>query len=203
LTGTLKEALMREALHEASLASLAGEVPAGAIVASPDGRVLARGRNRVIELSDPTAHAEILAIREAGRRLANYRLEGLILVSTLEPCAMCLSAALHARFMAVVFGAPEPKWGAAGSLLDLNSVPGMNHRLELLEGGVLASECAGRIVEFFRGRRRLAAVTGEAAAENAPPGQRDSAGPGMPSGPGEPSGHGSRLGADEPPDAGS
>jgi tRNA(adenine34) deaminase len=145
---------MREALREAARAGEEGEVPAGAVIARPDGLPVSRGRNRVVALSDPTAHAEILAIREACRLTGNYRLEGLILVSTLEPCAMCLSAALHARLRAVVFGAPEPKWGAAGSLMDISAVPGMNHRLEFLEGGVLAGECAGAIREFFRRRRK-------------------------------------------------
>jgi tRNA(adenine34) deaminase len=145
---------MREALSEAAKAALEGEVPAGAVVARLDGTIVARGRNRVISLSDPTAHAEILAIREASSLERNYRLDGLVLASTLEPCAMCLSASLHARLKAVLYGAPEPKWGAAGSLLDLNSVRGMNHRLELLEGGILLDECSDLIKSFFREKRR-------------------------------------------------
>jgi tRNA(adenine34) deaminase len=152
----VKEALVREALREAARAAEEGEVPAGAVVAEPDGTVVSRGRNRVIALSDPTAHAEIIAIRAASAAAGNYRLDGLVLASTLEPCAMCLSAALHARLAAIIFGAAEPKWGAGGSLIDLNSVPGMNHHLALLEGGILEDECAGIMRDFFRDRRKRA-----------------------------------------------
>jgi tRNA(adenine34) deaminase len=171
----VKESLVRAALSEASEAALCGEVPAGAVIATPDGTVVARGRNQVIALSDPTAHAEILAIREASRLLGNYRLEGLVLASTLEPCAMCMSAALHARLSAVVFGAPEPKWGAAGSLVDLNSVPGINHRLALLEGGILADDCANLMKTFFRNRRKSAetAAAGIKAGDSPGPGNQD------------------------------
>jgi tRNA(adenine34) deaminase len=150
----LKESLMREAISEASLAESEGEVPAGAVISRPDGSIISRGHNRVTALPDPSAHAEMLAIREAALLVGNYRLEGLVLVSTLEPCAMCMAAALHARLAGVIYGAREPKWGAAGSLLDLALVPGLNHRLELLEGGVLAEECASQIREFFRKRRK-------------------------------------------------
>ncbi|MDR3154070.1 MAG: nucleoside deaminase [Deltaproteobacteria bacterium] len=157
-------------MSEAEAAAAEGEVPAGAVIARADGSIVARARNRVIALRDPTAHAEILAIREASRILSNYRLEGLVLAATLEPCAMCLAACLHARLRAVIFGAPEPKWGAAGSLLDLSSVPGLNHRLELLEGGVLAAECADAIKAFFRGIRKAAASSVEGGAERKRPG---------------------------------
>ncbi|MDR1488086.1 MAG: nucleoside deaminase [Deltaproteobacteria bacterium] len=144
--------LMLEALKEAMAAELQGEVPAGALVVSPNGDVLGRGQNRVISLSDPTAHAEMEAIRSAATRKGNYRLTGEVLISTLEPCPMCLMAAVHARISIVVFGAPEPKWGAAGSLFDLVSLPGLNHRPEIW-GGVRASECAKIVQEFFLKKR--------------------------------------------------
>lgn len=146
---------MTTALAEARAAAHEGEVPAGAVVVDLEGQVAGRGRNRVISLSDPTAHAEILAIREAAARVENYRLTGFTLYSTLEPCPMCLMAGLHARLARVVFGAPEPRWGAAGSLTDLAALPGLNHRLDI-QGGLLADECGGLISSFFR-EKRLAA----------------------------------------------
>ncbi|MDR1308617.1 MAG: nucleoside deaminase [Deltaproteobacteria bacterium] len=144
---------MSLALEQARLAGSLGEVPAGAVVAGPAGEALALGRNQVIGLSDPTAHAEIQALRAAAGALGNYRLTGLTLVSTLEPCPMCLMAAVHARLALVLFGAPEPKWGAAGSILDLCALPGLNHRLEI-RGGLLAEECAALMRDFFRPRRQ-------------------------------------------------
>ncbi len=143
---------MRLALAEAAGAGEEGEVPAGAVLATPEGRLAGRGRNRVIGLKDPTAHAEILALREAAAAAGNYRLTGFTLYSTLEPCPMCLMAAVHARLGRIVFGAPEPRWGAAGSLIDLAALPGLNHRLEIA-GGLLAGEGGALISGFFKARR--------------------------------------------------
>ena len=143
---------MGEALSLAALAEKEGEVPAGALLIDTEGRVVGRGWNRVISLNDPTAHAEILAIREGALDCGNYRLTGFTLFSTLEPCPMCLMAALHARLGRIIFGAPEPRWGAAGSLLNLPALPGLNHKLEI-NGGLLAEECGGIIKDFFRKKR--------------------------------------------------
>ena len=145
-------ALMQAALAEAAAAGAADEVPAGAVLTDPAGAVIGRGRNQVITLSDPTAHAEILAMRQGATVLGNYRLTGCVLYSTLEPCAMCLMAAIHARLARVVFGAAEPRWGAAGSLVDLAALGGLNHRLAI-QGGLLAEECGGLISAFFRDKR--------------------------------------------------
>ncbi|MDR2339361.1 MAG: nucleoside deaminase [Deltaproteobacteria bacterium] len=150
----LKESLMRAALAEARAAFRESEIPAGALVCTLGGEVLARAHNRVIGLSDPSAHAEILALREASRLIGNHRLTGLALFSTLEPCPMCLSCALQSRLEGIVYGAREPKWGALGSVLDLNSLPGLNHRLSFLEGGVLAEESALLMRDFFKARRK-------------------------------------------------
>lgn len=144
---------MRLALKQAELAEADGEVPAGAVVVNPDGIVVGWGRNQVITLSDPTAHAEILALRQAAAAAGNYRLTGHRLFSSLEPCPMCLMAAIHARLELVVFGAPEPRWGAAGSLLDLTALEGLNHSLGL-KGGLLAEEARGLIISFFQKRRQ-------------------------------------------------
>ncbi|MDR1677179.1 MAG: nucleoside deaminase [Deltaproteobacteria bacterium] len=145
--------LMQMALKEARLAGNRGEVPAGAVVAEPDGAILATGRNQVIELTDPTAHAEILALRRAARLKGNYRLSGLILVSTIEPCPMCLMAAIHARLDKIFFGAPEPKWGAAGSVMSLHELAWINHH-PVIQGGFMASECADLIQSFFQNKRK-------------------------------------------------
>lgn len=144
---------MAQALAEAGLAAAEDEVPAGAVVVDPAGKIVGRGRNRVIGLSDPTAHAEILALRQAAAFAGNYRLGGHVLFSSLEPCPMCLMAAIHARLAGVVFGAPEPRWGAAGSLLDLAGLEGLNHRLEV-RGGLLADEARSLITVFFKNKRR-------------------------------------------------
>jgi tRNA(adenine34) deaminase len=149
----LKGTLMVEAISEAHLAEKEGEVPIGALITDIEGKIISRAHNQVITLKDPTAHAEILAIREAGRTLGNYRLPEFFLFSTIEPCAMCLMAALHARLTGVIFGAPEPKWGAAGSLLDLGSLSGLNHHLDILEGGILKKECSVLLKEFFKAKR--------------------------------------------------
>lgn len=151
LTLTADDAFMRLAMDEARTAAQVGEVPVGAIVVK-DGQVIATGRNAPIEGHDPTAHAEIVALRAAARALGNYRLEGCTLYVTLEPCAMCSGAMLHARLARVVFGATDPKTGAAGSVLDLFAQPRLNHQTKV-QGGVLANDCAGLLREFFKERR--------------------------------------------------
>jgi len=142
---------MREALTLASEAAGNGEVPVGAVVVK-DGEVIGRGANRPISAADPTAHAEIVALREAATRLGNYRLTGCELYVTLEPCAMCVGAMLHARLARVVFGARDPKTGACGSVVDLPAVEALNHHARF-EGGVLAEECGALLRRFFAERR--------------------------------------------------
>ena len=142
---------MRLALAEAQAAAQAGEVPVGAIVVK-DGQVIATGRNAPVEGHDPTAHAEIVALRAAAQRLSNYRLDGCSLYVTLEPCAMCSGAMLHARLARVVYGAADPKTGAAGSVFNLFGHAEINHQTQVL-GGVLAEECGGLLSGFFRQRR--------------------------------------------------
>ncbi len=144
--------LMDMALAQAKAAAANGEVPAGGIVADGQGQVLGRGRNRVIEAHDPTAHAEIQALREAAAKAGNYRLTGLVLYSSLEPCPMCLMAAIHARVAGIIYGAPEPRWGAAGSLMNLAQWPGLNHRL-WIKGGLRAQQARELIRSFFQLRR--------------------------------------------------
>ena len=144
---------MRLALAEAEDAARAGEVPVGAIVVK-DGQVIATGRNAPVEGHDPTAHAEIVALRAAAQRLGNYRLDGCSLYVTLEPCAMCSGAMLHARLARVVYGAAEPKTGAAGSVLNLFGHAEINHQTQV-QGGVLADECGQLLSAFFRQRRSL------------------------------------------------
>lgn len=147
---------MQLAMEQARAAEIAGEVPVGAIVVSPDGTtILGRGWNRVITDSDPTAHCEIVALREAARALSNYRLTGCTLYCTLEPCAMCAGAILHARIQRLVFAARDPKAGACGSVLSVMNHPALNHRVEVVEG-VLADQCGAMLSDFFR-RRRTAA----------------------------------------------
>jgi tRNA(adenine34) deaminase len=145
------EGYMREALALATEASGLGEVPVGAVVVR-DGAVLGRGSNRPITATDPTAHAEIVAMREAANRVGNYRLTGCELFVTLEPCAMCVGAMLHARVARVVFGARDPKTGACGSVVDLPGVAELNHHARF-EGGLLAEECAALLRRFFAERR--------------------------------------------------
>lgn len=140
------------ALQQARLAAAAGEVPVGAVVVK-DGQVIAAGRNAPVGSSDPTAHAEIAALQLAAQVLGNYRLDGCELFVTLEPCAMCSGAMLHARLARVVFGAADPKTGAAGSVVDLFSQPRLNHRTQV-QGGVLAQECGELLTEFFKTRRQ-------------------------------------------------
>ena len=143
---------MTLALAEARAAELAGEVPVGAIVTSPTGEVLGRGNNQVLRTSDPTAHAEIVALRSAGLALANYRLTGSTLYCTLEPCAMCAGAILHARVARLVYAAPDPKAGACGTVLTVINHPALNHRVEV-SPGPLAGECSTLLTNFFRSRR--------------------------------------------------
>ena len=142
---------MREALALARQAAEAGEVPVGAVVVC-EGRVVGRGANRPISGRDPTAHAEIVALREAARTLDNYRLPGCELYVTLEPCAMCVGAMVHARLARVVFGATDPKTGACGSIVDLPGLATFNHH-GTFEGGVLAAESAEILRRFFAARR--------------------------------------------------
>ena len=142
---------MRLALAQAALAGQAGEVPVGAVVVK-NGELIAVGHNAPIGQHDPTAHAEIDALRAAAKALGNYRLDGCELFVTLEPCAMCAGAMLHARLKRVVFGAPEPRTGAAGSVLNLFTPSDLNHQTEVL-GGVLALECATVLYDFFKPKR--------------------------------------------------
>jgi tRNA(adenine34) deaminase len=143
---------LHHAIAEARAAELAGEVPVGSIIVR-HGEILARGRNRVISDSDPTAHAEIVALRAAGQALGNYRLEACDLYTTLEPCAMCAGAILHARIRRLVYAAPDPKAGACGSVLSVLNHPRLNHRVELVSG-LLAAECGTLLTNFFRSRRQ-------------------------------------------------
>jgi tRNA(adenine34) deaminase len=142
---------MSLALEEAARASDAGEVPVGALLVL-NGRCLARAHNAPISARDPTAHAEIRVLREAARELANYRLPGTTLYVTLEPCPMCVGAMIHARIARLVFGAPDPRTGAAGGALDLIAHPSHNHRIEVT-GGVEAERSGSMLREFFRIRR--------------------------------------------------
>lgn len=145
------DAFMREALALAAEAARAGEVPVGAVVVR-DGRIIGRGYNRPITSSDPTAHAEIVALREAAASERNYRLPGCELYVTLEPCAMCVGAMVHARIARIVYGAPDPKTGACGSIVDLPGLATFNHHGRF-EGGLLADECGRILREFFAERR--------------------------------------------------
>lgn len=145
---------MRLALAEAELARAAGEVPVGAVLVH-EGRVIATGSNAPIALHDPSAHAEMRALRAAASVLGNYRLPGCELYVTLEPCAMCAGAILHARLAKVVFAARDPKTGAAGSVLDLFAIPQLNHHTEIV-GGVLAEEASQQLRAFFAERRQAA-----------------------------------------------
>lgn len=142
---------MREALDLAQQAATCGEVPVGAVVVK-DGSIVGVGYNQPIRKQDPTAHAEIEALRDAASRLGNYRLPGCELFVTLEPCVMCAGAIMHARIARVVFGAPDPKTGAAGSVVNLFSESRLNHHAEIV-CGVLAEECSVLLSGFFAKRR--------------------------------------------------
>ena len=144
---------MRSALAEARLAADTGEVPVGAVVVA-GGQIVARGHNRSETDNDPSAHAEIVALREAGQKIGNYRLTNATLYVTLEPCAMCMGALVQARIARLVFGAYDPKAGAAGSAIDLSNSPSFNHRFEI-NGGVLADDCGALLKSFFESKRSL------------------------------------------------
>ena len=143
---------MRLALEQARLAGQRGEVPVGAVVLDARQECIGLGFNQTIMDSDPTAHAEIVALRRAAARAGNYRLPGATVYVTLEPCAMCLGAMLHARVARVVYGAPDPKTGACGGVIDLAAQPRLNHHTQV-RGGVLADECGDLLRQFFRTRR--------------------------------------------------
>jgi tRNA(adenine34) deaminase len=145
------EMLMKAALAEAEVARAAGEVPIGAVVVL-GGEIVGRGFNHPIAASDPTAHAEIVALRDAALRMGNYRLTGATVYVTIEPCLMCVGALVQARIGALVYGAEEPKTGAVSSCVRGAELPGLNHRFEVVSG-VLADECRGLLQEFFRDRR--------------------------------------------------
>ena len=159
---------MQFALEEARAAERAGEVPVGAVLLSPEGQVIGRGNNQVLRTHDPTAHAEIVALREAGRALGNYRLLGCTLICTLEPCAMCAGTMLHARLARLIFATRDPKAGAAGSVLHVLNHPALNHQLVVQEG-VLEAEAGALLRDFFR-RRRLRPFAEAAGPEDRAPG---------------------------------
>jgi tRNA(adenine34) deaminase len=147
---------LRAAIAEAQASEAAGEVPVGAVIVHA-GKIIGRGQNRVLRDSDPTAHAEVVALREAGRHLGNYRIEDCTLFVTLEPCAMCAGAILHARIARLVYAALDPKAGACGSVLAVMNHPQLNHRVEV-HPGLLAEECGTILTNFFRQRRKTKAA---------------------------------------------
>ena len=148
-------AFMRDAMAEAMLAGSQDEVPVGAVVVL-DGKIIGRGHNQPIASNDPTAHAEILAIREAARNVGAYRLPGAILYVTLEPCVMCVGAAVHARIAAIKYGARDEKAGALGSVYDIGRDGLLNHRIEVISA-LMEDECAAMLRDFFKQRRRRSA----------------------------------------------
>jgi tRNA(adenine34) deaminase len=145
------ELWMEEALRCAQRAFQAGEVPVGAVVVC-DGKIIGRGWNQNISDSDPTAHAEVMALREAGAILGNHRLGDCDLFATIEPCAMCAGALVHARIRRLIYGADDPKAGAVHSVMQVLNHPGINHKIEVC-GGVLAGKCSEVLQEFFRSKR--------------------------------------------------
>jgi tRNA(adenine34) deaminase len=147
----LDRQFMQQALEQAGLAALAGEVPVGAVIVR-NGEVIARAFNQPITKHDPSAHAEMLALRQAALSEENYRLPGTTLYVTLEPCTMCAGAMLHARVDRIVYGATDPKTGAAGSILDVFSLKQINHQT-VVEGGVMIEECGQLLRDFFKERR--------------------------------------------------
>ncbi len=149
---TRDENYLQLALRQARLAEEAGEVPVGAVIVY-EGAVIGAGQNLVLRTLDPTAHAEIVAVRAAAQHLNNYRLTGCQLYTTLEPCSMCAGAIIHARIARLVYGAPDPKAGAAGSVLAVINHPQLNHQTEVT-AGVLADECGDLLRSFFRERRQ-------------------------------------------------
>ena len=150
-TDTPDELLMEEALREAERARAHGEVPVGAVIVR-EGRIIARGSNRNLLDNDPTAHAEIVALREAGRALGNHRLAGCTMYVTIEPCAMCAGAILHARLDRLLYGAEDIKAGAVKSVMQVLNHPGLNHQMDVT-GGVLAGRCQEIVQAFFRDKR--------------------------------------------------
>jgi len=144
---------MGQALLEAKIALSEGEVPVGAVVVAADGAIVGRGYNHPISSHDPTGHAEIMALREAARQIGNYRLTGMTLVCTLEPCVMCAGAIVHARIARLVFGAFDPKAGAAGSIYNVVADSRLNHQPEVVSG-VREAECRQLLQEFFLWKRR-------------------------------------------------
>jgi tRNA(adenine34) deaminase len=144
-------AWMELALEQARLGGEAGEVPVGALVIK-DGEIVGRGHNRNLLDKDPTAHAEIVALRQAATLLGNHRLPGCVMVATIEPCSMCAGALIHARISRLVYGAPDTKAGAAGSVLQVINHPSLNHKMEVT-AGVLAGKCSEILQEFFRRKR--------------------------------------------------
>jgi tRNA(adenine34) deaminase len=151
------ELWMEEALREAQRALALGEVPVGAVVVH-GGRIVGRGCNRPLTASDPTAHAEILALREAGQAVGNYRLPDCDLYVTVEPCAMCAGAITHARIRRLIYGAEDPKAGAVHSMLQVLNHPQLNHKVEVTSG-VLAARCMDLVQAFFREKRKAEAAT--------------------------------------------
>lgn len=147
----LDRQFMQQAIEQAQLAALAGEVPVGAVLVR-DGQVISKGFNQPITHHDPSAHAEMLTLRQAALAEQNYRLPGTTLYVTLEPCTMCAGAIMHARVDRVVFGAPDPKTGAAGSVLDVFSSKQINHQTSV-EGGIMGDECGQLLRSFFKERR--------------------------------------------------
>ena len=148
---TADAAWMRVALEQARIAAQAGEVPVGALV-TKDGEIVGQGHNRNLLDSDPSAHAEIVALREAAARLGNHRLGGCEMFVTIEPCVMCAGALIHARLARLVYGASDPKAGAVASVLQVLNHPGLNHKIEV-KSGVLADECSAVLQTFFRSKR--------------------------------------------------
>ena len=146
------EAVMELALEQARMAAEAGEVPVGAIVIK-DGKILARGHNRNLLDNDPSAHAEIVALRQAAAQIGNHRLTGCVLFTTIEPCAMCAGAMVHARIARLVYGARDPKAGADGSVMQVLNHPNLNHKMEITSG-VLSGRCSEIITAFFQTRRK-------------------------------------------------
>lgn len=153
MTASADQSWMRQAMALADRGGQANEIPVGALLLSPEGQVIGEGWNRNIIDHDPTAHAEIVAMRAGGIALGNHRLIGCTLYVTLEPCAMCAMAMVHARIARLVYGANDPKTGAAGSVFDLLADPRHNHRVQV-QGGVLAQETGERLTRYFRDKRR-------------------------------------------------
>ena len=152
-----REILMQEAIALAKQAATCDEVPVGAVVVDASGLIIGRGYNQPIRGHDPTAHAEIMALRDAANRVGNYRLPGCSLYVTLEPCVMCAGAMMHARIAHIVFGAADPKTGVCGSVLDLFSESRLNHHAQVT-AGILAAECGALLSSFFAARRNRTAL---------------------------------------------